>query len=206
MLSIIGSKTVRKIPSGFKITCNLKPAFIGCGEGDDFCSILIHYRSGHIRDKLLDGFLAHSEVVRQLGRGGPSGEMAQEDGQLETRGNGLPEVGVLLLQVGCKPDQQVIKHLWGHPGVVLELPPVILPQLFHQSVVLSTFGPQLYVEHGSKPSVVLPFLLRRLFFFRIGQHKLIGSGHLSISHHLLMEQHHHSNIIKSLRHIKIVNI
>ena len=69
-----------------------------------------------------------------------------------------------------------------------------------------TFGPQLWVEHGSKPPVVLPFLLRRLFFFRIGQHKLIGSGHLSISHHLLMEQHHHSNIIKSLRHIKIVNI
>ncbi|XP_030834470.1 putative nuclease HARBI1, partial [Strongylocentrotus purpuratus] len=86
VLSIIASQTVRKIPSGFKITCNLKPAFIGCGELDDFCSILIHYRSGYIRDKLLDGFLAHSEVERQLGIGGPIGEMAQEDGQLETKG------------------------------------------------------------------------------------------------------------------------
>ena len=102
---------MRKIPSGFKITGNLKPGFIGCGERDDFCSILIHYRSGYIRDKLLNGFLAHSEVVTQLGIGGPSSEMAQEDAQLETRGNGLPEVGVLLRQVGCKPDQQLIKHL-----------------------------------------------------------------------------------------------
>ena len=85
-MSIKGTQTVGKIPSGFKSTCNLKPAFIGCGEGDDFCSILIHYRSGNIRDKLLDGFLAHLEVVTQLGIGGPSGEMTQEDAQLETRG------------------------------------------------------------------------------------------------------------------------
>ena len=82
--------------------------------------------------------------------------------------NSLPEVGVLLLQVGFKPDQQVIKHLLGHPGVVHELSPVILSQVFHQSVVLSTFGPQLWVEHRSKPPVVIPFLLRRLSFFRIG--------------------------------------
>ena len=82
MLSIEGSQTVGKIPSGFKITCNLKPTFIGFWEGDDFCSKFIHYRSGYIRDKLLDGFLANSEVVTQLDIGGPSGKMAQEDAQL----------------------------------------------------------------------------------------------------------------------------
>ena len=58
-----------KIPSGLKITYNLKPVFIGCGEGG---SKLINYCSGYmyIRDKFLDGFLVKSEVVTQRGIGG----------------------------------------------------------------------------------------------------------------------------------------
>ena len=76
---------------------------------------------------------------------------------------GLPEVGVLFLWVGCKPDQQLIKHLWGQSGVVLELPLVILAQLIHEGMVRPTFGPQLWLEDGSKPPFVFPFLLTRLF-------------------------------------------
>ena len=66
---------------------------------------------------------------------GPRCEVAQNDGNLQARIQGLPVPGSLFGDPGTNSLYQIIVHLWGHSEEVLEGPLVLSAELHQQLVI-----------------------------------------------------------------------